>query len=210
MAPNALLLMVVGVLVWQVLQVLLLLKVLLRGGLAMVLLAPRAGSNTTAIGGAKRDGTTEDHLVRPCFVSARGSAVAVAISTFDAHASSIPGGSFCCLDRRSCRFGCSGMGIVPHVQLMMLPTLLSTHRQEMLRSSGQTSSPEVSLEMLAEIVRTSKVLATTVHGALVRSFLSVGTIVTLQMLHALEALATVTDVQLVGGRHHKRRGRRRS
>jgi len=85
------------------------------------------------------------------------------------------------------------------VSWLVVLVLVRTGRQrEKLRGpTDQTSRSEVSLEMLCKIVGPTKVLAACFHRTLVWTFLGVSAIVTLEVLHAFEALATVADVKLV-------------
>ena len=61
------------------------------------------------------------------------------------------------------------------------------------------------LEMLSKIVGSTKVFAARLDRALVRTFLGMGAIVTLEMLHPLEALTAVADVVFISRADNERR-----
>lgn len=60
------------------------------------------------------------------------------------------------------------------------------------------------LEMLSKVVGTAEEFAASLDGALVWALLRVGAVVTLEMLHTLEALAAVADVELVSRTDNER------
>lgn len=59
--------------------------------------------------------------------------------------------------------------------------------------------------MLSKIVGSTKVFAARLDRALVRTFLGMGAIVTLEMLHPLEALTAVADVVFISRADNERR-----
>lgn len=67
------------------------------------------------------------------------------------------------------------------------------------RATDETSRTEVSLKMLSKVVTATEELAACLDGTFVRTFLSVGAVVTFEVLHTLEALTAVADMKLVGG-----------
>nr|CDI56420.1 uncharacterized protein BN887_06248 [Melanopsichium pennsylvanicum 4] len=76
-------------------------------------------------------------------------------------------------------------------------------RKQFRRPSNETGGSEMCLQMLSKIIRPPEELPTSLNWAFVRTFLGVGAIVTFEMLHASEALATVTDVELVGAANNE-------
>ena len=96
------------------------------------------------------------------------------------------------------------IGIVTGLAVLVL-FRACRQRKEFRGAADKTGRAKVRLEVLGKIIGSTEELAAGLDGALVRTLLCMGAIVTLEVFHPLEALAAVANVELVSRADNERR-----